>query len=764
MPGTMLLSYRLKYLILTNNRKNMAWNYRKRVKIAPGIHLNFSKNGVSTSIGPKGAKVTFGRNGTYMNTSIPGTGLYSRQKIGGGIGTSSTNYSTNSSNNNGCLFTGLSIVLLIVGLCLIMGKTPTAIILGLLFMIFGGFVFFKYIFADNNNDSLEANSLIDNQIAQNEETDITQEHSSDESSIDSRSNEAEKFLGVFDPLFEDAARLVIFNQSGSTSLVQRKFAIGYSRAGIIMEQLEKVGVVGAANGYKPREVLIHNEDEWLILKSRLLLKLSKQDKSEEVSDSSSSHRLTEDQFNLIKSSSDNLCAFMTKVCRKKNVRAKLDEMIQLDNLNGTPWEVSKKVKLIIITDVYRCYKGLGHDFAIDDDEENIGMYLFMSKYLRADLDISFNALSKCRSSLKDSCVDLLETSELLNQNSKMSPNEFFLQKVLGDCDKDLQTEYMTLLYRFASSVAKADGQVNETEEKWLADIMKSKDLNIGNGSNVRTTANREQETVESPYEMLDDLIGLSSVKDEITKLTNFIKIQQVRQSKGLKTPDISYHCVFTGNPGTGKTTVARIMASIYKDLGILKKGHLIETDRSGLVAEYVGQTAVKTNKIIDSALDGVLFIDEAYSLIQGAKEDFGQEAISTLLKRMEDDRNRLVVILAGYSSEMKGFIDSNPGLQSRFNRYIHFSDYTADELKQIFLLNAKKNQYTIDEEASRVLGEIMFSAIDHKDKNFGNARFVRNLFEKSIQNQATRLSSEPNITEEVLSMLKAEDLPVAYDY
>jgi type VII secretion ATPase EccA len=320
---------------------------------------------------------------------------------------------------------------------------------------------------------------------------------------------------------------------------------------------------------------------------------------------------------------------------------------------------------------------------------------------------------------------------------------------------------MTLLYRFASAVAKADGQVNEAEEKWLADIMKSKDLNIGNGSNVRTTKNREQESVESPYEMLNDLIGLSSVKEEITKLANFIKIQQVRQSKGLRTPDISYHCVFTGNPGTGKTTVARIMASIYKDLGILKKGHLVETDRSGLVAEYVGQTAVKTNKIIDSALDGVLFIDEAYSLVQGAKEDFGQEAISTLLKRMEDDRNRLVVILAGYNSEMKGFIDSNPGLQSRFNRYIHFSDYTADELKQIFLLNAKKNQYTLDKEASSMLEEMMSSAIDHKDKNFGNARFVRNMFERSIQNQATRLSAQPNITEDVLSMLKAEDLPTS---
>lgn len=737
----------------------MAWNYRKRVKIAPGIHLNFSKNGVSTSIGPKGAKVTFGKNGTYMNTSIPGTGLYSRQKIGDGIGTSSTTNSTNHSNNNGCLITGLCIVLLVVGFSFLTGKTLTSIILGLLFIIIGGFVFYKYIFADNKNDSLEVNRLVNDQIASNEETSISQE-----SSIDSRKEEGENFLGVFDPLFEDAALLVIFNQSGSTSLIQRKFAIGYNRAGIIMEQLEKVGVVGAANGSKPREVLIHNEDEWLILKSRLLLKLSKQDGNEDVSETLSSQSLSEDQFNLIKSASDNLCAFMTKVCRKKNVRAQLDEMIQLENSNGTPWEISKKVKLIIITDVYRCYKGLGHDFAIDDDEENIGMYLFMSKYLRPDIDISFDTQSYCRSALKDSYVDLLKTSELLNQNSRMSSNEFFLQKVLGECDRDLQTQYMTLLYRYASAVAKADGRVNETEEKWLADIMRSKDFNIGNGSNVRTTTKREQTTVESPYEMLNDLIGLSSVKEEITQLANFIKIQQVRQSKGLRTPDISYHCVFTGNPGTGKTTVARIMASIYKELGILKKGHLVETDRSGLVAEYVGQTAVKTNKIIDSALDGVLFIDEAYSLVQGAKEDFGQEAISTLLKRMEDDRNRLVVILAGYSSEMKGFIDSNPGLQSRFNRYIHFSDYTADELKQIFLLNAKKNQYTLDEEASSVLGEIMSSAIGHKDKNFGNARFVRNLFEKSIQNQATRLSSQSNITEEVLSILKAEDLPVAYDY
>ena len=259
---------------------------------------------------------------------------------------------------------------------------------------------------------------------------------------------------------------------------------------------------------------------------------------------------------------------------------------------------------------------------------------------------------------------------------------------------------------------------------------------------------------------LKELIGLSEVKEEVSALANFVKIQQERENKGLKAVGLSYHCVFTGNPGTGKTTVARILAAIYRDLGILKKGHLVETDRSGLVAEYVGQTAVKTNKIIDSALDGVLFIDEAYSLVQGGGNDYGQEAISTLLKRMEDDRNRLIVVLAGYSEDMKRFIDSNPGLQSRFNRYIHFSDYSADELKKIFMLNVDKNQYLLEPKGEELLSKILNYAIEHKDKNFGNGRYVRNLFEKTIQNQAIRLSCQQNITAEELSKLKAEDLPV----
>lgn len=275
----------------------------------------------------------------------------------------------------------------------------------------------------------------------------------------------------------------------------------------------------------------------------------------------------------------------------------------------------------------------------------------------------------------------------------------------------------------------------------------------------KSVAKKQINKKQNPFKALETLIGLESVKDEVRKLTNFIKIQQLRSNQGLKTSPISYHCVFTGNPGTGKTTVARIIAEIYKELGILSKGHLVETDRSGLVAEYVGQTAVKTNKIIDSALDGVLFIDEAYSLVTGSGNDYGLEAISTLLKRMEDDRDRLVVVLAGYGAEMKTFIDSNPGLQSRFNRYIHFNDYSIDELVDIFKLNVSKHDYTLSDEVADILRTYIDNAVANKDKYFGNARFIRNLFEKTLENQATRLASQGEITKELLQEIKADDIP-----
>lgn len=256
---------------------------------------------------------------------------------------------------------------------------------------------------------------------------------------------------------------------------------------------------------------------------------------------------------------------------------------------------------------------------------------------------------------------------------------------------------------------------------------------------------------------LNSLVGLEKVKKNVDSLRNLIKVQTLRRKQGLPNTTVSYHCVFTGNPGTGKTTVARIIAGIYKELGLLKKGHLIEVDRSKLVAEYVGQTGPKTNKVIDEALDGVLFIDEAYSLV-GGENDFGSEAIATLLKRMEDDRDRLVVILAGYTNEIREFIDSNPGLQSRFNRYIHFDDYSVNELTEIFKLNLKKSRYKIKRDAFDELRNVIEKAVYLKDRHFGNARYVRNLFEKVVQNQADRLAKKDSIDNDELSIITIDDI------
>lgn len=260
----------------------------------------------------------------------------------------------------------------------------------------------------------------------------------------------------------------------------------------------------------------------------------------------------------------------------------------------------------------------------------------------------------------------------------------------------------------------------------------------------------------NPYEELEGLIGLNNVKQEIKTLANLVKVQQARKEEGLKNSTLSYHLVFTGNPGTGKTTIARIIASIYKDLKILKKGHLVETDRSGLVAEYLGQTAVKTNAVIDTALDGVLFIDEAYSLTD-ENDSYGKEAVATLLKRMEDDRDRLVVILAGYTENMTHFIMTNPGLESRFNKYIEFTDYNAEELFQIFMRLAHKYDYLVDEEAQQIIKDLINIEIESKDKQFGNARFVRNLFENILANQANRLAISNTLSSESLRTIVKED-------
>lgn len=259
---------------------------------------------------------------------------------------------------------------------------------------------------------------------------------------------------------------------------------------------------------------------------------------------------------------------------------------------------------------------------------------------------------------------------------------------------------------------------------------------------------------------LTEMIGLNSVKEEIKKLRSFIEVQAKRQSIGLSKQKVNLHIVLTGNPGTGKTMVAREIAKIYKSYGLLSSGHLIETDRSGLVAEYVGHTAIKTKEIIAKAQGGVLFIDEAYALLDQEGGGFGKEAIDTLLKEMEDKRDSFVVIVAGYKTEMQSFVNSNPGLKSRFSRIIDFPDYSAEELLQIFELTVKKSNYRLSNEARNALAGYL-SSLEIGIKGFGNGRFIRNLFENSIIVHAERLAKSKIFDDESLKEINADDILIA---
>ena len=255
---------------------------------------------------------------------------------------------------------------------------------------------------------------------------------------------------------------------------------------------------------------------------------------------------------------------------------------------------------------------------------------------------------------------------------------------------------------------------------------------------------------------LDGYIGLQTVKEEVHNLINMASVYQLRRQHDLPTTDMSLHLVFTGNPGTGKTMMARMMARIYRSLDILSRGQLVEVDRSGLVAGYVGQTAIKTQKVIEKAMGGVLFIDEAYALNGRSENDFGQEAIDTILKAMEDHRDDLVVIVAGYTDLMDRFIHSNPGLESRFNRFLLFDDYTTDEMVEIFRMQCKKGCYQLTEEAQPLIRD--YIAEESADDSFGNARGVRNLFEHVLVAQNNRLATMEKITREDLMTITADDV------
>lgn len=358
----------------------------------------------------------------------------------------------------------------------------------------------------------------------------------------------------------------------------------------------------------------------------------------------------------------------------------------------------------------------------------------------------------------------------------------------------------TIVVRMSNLVAKADGVVTEREAAVLHSIQTQldthlraipyADLDHDHAQQSGTKAVNEmragaqelrkkceiedakgppplpEEEIETPKMSLDDarseldkLIGLGGIKDEVESLINYLVLQRNRAKAGLPGTQLSLHSVFTGNPGTGKTTVARIVGQILGAMEILKKGHVIETDRSGLVAEFAGQTGPKTNKKVDEAIDGILFVDEAYTLVsEGSEDPYGNEAVQTLLKRMEDDRDRLVVILAGYPDPIERLLDANPGLRSRFSRRIHFEDYSPVDLGRIMELMCRDNQYVLNAEtrAKFLLGAHYLH--ENRDEHFGNGRLVRNVFEDSIRRLANRIADLAPLTKELLTHLMADDL------
>jgi SpoVK/Ycf46/Vps4 family AAA+-type ATPase len=329
-------------------------------------------------------------------------------------------------------------------------------------------------------------------------------------------------------------------------------------------------------------------------------------------------------------------------------------------------------------------------------------------------------------------------------------------------------------YTYAQIVMKADGSVTKAQAKRLIRVRSliygessAQEEEAGKTAGVQAAAARARD-VEEPEETLDEvmekintLIGMSKVKDQVANFINLIRVRRERELRKLPVSDLSLHAVFYGPPGTGKTTIARYLGKVYRCLGLLKKGHLIETDRADLVAGYVGQTAIRTDEVFQSAMDGVLFIDEAYTLTMSkdSGRDFGQEAVGTLLKRMEDHRDRIAVIVAGYPDEMKEFIDSNPGLRTRFNRFFYFEHYTPQELMQIFEVFMENARYTITSGGRKTLLAYITHFFEKRDKSFGNGRFVRNLFERIVEKQANRIAETFPLTDEILLTLTGWDIP-----